>query len=117
MIIKQYNIFLCIRLDEILRSGHGEILQLRARCRRVCASYVGVEGECDVLVVASGGEGDLGQSEVILGSGQRGVEHQHIALQREENGERERVDESWIQPKALYQRRTYPLTTISEQIS
>lgn len=34
----------------------------------VSVSYSGVEGQCDVLVVATGGEGDLRQSEVILGA-------------------------------------------------
>lgn len=50
-------------------------------------SYSGVEGECDVLVVAAGGEGDLWQSEVILGAGQRGVQHQYIALEKKEKGD------------------------------
>lgn len=40
-----------------------------------------------MLVVAAGGEGDLRQSEVILGAGQRGVQHQHIALQQREKGD------------------------------
>lgn len=47
-------------------------------------AYSGVEGEGDVLVVSGGGEGDLRQSEVILGAGQRGVQHQHIALEKKE---------------------------------
>lgn len=40
-----------------------------------------------MLVVAGRGEGDLGKSEIILGAGQRRVQHQHIAL--EERQERE----------------------------
>lgn len=66
-------------------------------------SYSGVEGECDVLVVAAGGEGDLWQSEVILGAGQRGVQHQYIALsisiQRrevEEEGLSQRHAVDWV---------------------
>lgn len=47
-------------------------------------SYGGIEGERDVLVVAGGGEGDLGQGEVILGAGQRGVQHQNIGLEKTE---------------------------------
>lgn len=50
-------------------------------------SYGGVEGEGDVLVVAAGGEGDLRQSEVVLGAGQRGVQHQHVALRHKERGD------------------------------
>lgn len=37
-----------------------------------------------MLVVAGGGEGDLGKSEIILGAGQCGVQHQHIALEKNE---------------------------------
>lgn len=48
-------------------------------------SYSGVEGECDMLVVAGGGEGDLRKSEIILSAGQRGVQHQHIALETNED--------------------------------
>lgn len=47
-------------------------------------SYGGVEGESDVLVVAAGGEGDLWQSEVVLGAGQRGVQHQDVTLDSKE---------------------------------
>lgn len=47
-------------------------------------SYSGVKGERDVLVEAAGGEGDLGQVEVILGAGQRGVQHQDIALEQKD---------------------------------
>ena len=39
-----------------------------------------------MLVVATGGEGDLGQSEVILGARQRGVQHQHVALEQRGEG-------------------------------
>lgn len=42
-----------------------------------------------MLVVATGGEGDLGQSEVILGARQRGVQHQHVALEQTEEGDGE----------------------------
>lgn len=45
-------------------------------------SYSGVEGEGDVLVVSSGSEGDLRQSEIVLGAGQGGVQHEHVALQK-----------------------------------
>lgn len=45
-------------------------------------SYGGVEGESDVLVVATGGEGDLWQSEVVLGAGQCGVQHQDVTLEK-----------------------------------
>lgn len=41
-----------------------------------------------MLVVAGGGEGDLRQSEVILRSGQCGVKHQHVALEKKERRER-----------------------------
>lgn len=34
-----------------------------------------------MLVVAAGGEGDLRQGEVVLSAGQRGVEHQDVALE------------------------------------
>ena len=51
-------------------------------------SYGGVEGKRDVLVVAGGGEGDLGQSEIILRTGQRGVKHQHVALEKKERRQR-----------------------------
>lgn len=47
-------------------------------------SYCRVEGESDVLVVATGGEGDLWQSEVELGAGQRGVQHQDVTLESKE---------------------------------
>lgn len=40
----------------------------------------GVKGEGDVLVVSRGCEGDLRQSEIVLGAGQGGVQHKHIAL-------------------------------------
>lgn len=40
-----------------------------------------------MLVVAAGGEGDLRQNEVILGAGQRGVQHQDVALERKEKGD------------------------------
>lgn len=42
-----------------------------------------------MLVVATGGEGDLRQSEVILRPRQRGVQHQHVALEQTEEGEGE----------------------------
>lgn len=34
-----------------------------------------------MLVEAAGGEGHLRQREVVLGAGQRGVEHQHVVLE------------------------------------
>lgn len=58
-----------------------------------------------MLVVAAGGEGDLRQSEVILGAGQRGVQHQHVALERREKGDfRSNNSMSWVtaQSKAVY---------------
>lgn len=50
--------------------------------KKKSVSYSGVEGKSDMFVAASGGEGDLRQSEVILGAGQCGVQHQHIALRK-----------------------------------
>lgn len=50
-------------------------------------SYSGVKGESDVLVEAAGGEGHLRQGEVVLGAGQRGVQHQDIALQQKDKGD------------------------------
>lgn len=48
-------------------------------------SHGRVEGQSDVLVVAAGGEGDLGQGEVILSAGQRGVQHQDEGLGTKNN--------------------------------
>lgn len=48
-------------------------------------SHRRVEGQGDVLVVAAGGEGDLGQREVILSAGQRGVQHQDEGLGSKNN--------------------------------
>lgn len=68
--------------------------------KKPCVSYGGVEGECDVLVVSAGGERDLRQSEVVLGAGQRGVQHQHIALEQEEEGDFRSSDMSWVTVKS-----------------
>lgn len=39
-----------------------------------------------MLVVSTGGEGDLGQRVVVLSAGQGGVQHQYVALQSERGG-------------------------------
>lgn len=49
---------------------------------KTSVSYSGVEGKSDMFVVASGSEGDLRQSEIILGTGQCGVQHQYVALEK-----------------------------------
>lgn len=41
-----------------------------------------MEGKSDMFVVASGSEGDLRQCEIILGTGQCGVQHQYVALEK-----------------------------------
>lgn len=69
----------------------------------LCAeqTYSGVKGECDVLVVATGGEGDLRQGEVILGAGQRGVQHQDVALEQKEKGDfTSNYSISWVTMKS-----------------
>ena len=56
--------------------------------------YVGVEGKRDVLMVSCGGEGDLRQGVVVLGTGKRGVKHQHVALcgeHKTQGGEAQRM--------------------------
>lgn len=55
-------------------------LRLCGAAGRWAASYCGVKGQGDMLVEAAGGEGDLRQREVVLGAGQRGVEHQDVVL-------------------------------------
>lgn len=48
-----------------------------------------------MLVVASGGEGDLRQRVIILRTGQRGVQHENITL---ENTEEHKHDNTYKTP-------------------
>lgn len=56
-----------------------------------------------MLVVAGGAEGHLRQGVVVLRAGQRGVQHQHVGLKKQESASRRLV---WEAAKPLKRQET-----------
>lgn len=68
-------------MEKLFRTDHSSDTRAVDTVALKDQSHSWVKGQRDVLVVATGGEGDLRQGEVVLSAGQRGVEHQEVALE------------------------------------